>query len=168
MMQNGLRRIVIGIGNRDRGDDAAGYSVLELLRGTLPADVTLAGHDGDMAALISLLDGAQAAFLIDACTSGTLPGTVHRFDVTAAPLPQGIFSLSTHGLGLGEAVELARALGGLPPQCIVYAIEGGSFEMGAPLSPAVAAAAEAVAGKLRTELMGTNAPEGEDPCTKPR
>jgi hydrogenase maturation protease len=152
MMPDSCRRIVIGIGNRDRGDDAAGCSVVKLLRDTLPPDIELAEHDGDVSALISRLDGVAAAFLVDACTSGTPPGTVHRFNVAAAPLPQATFGLSTHGLGLAAAVELARAIGGLPPQCIVYAIEGSSFEMGAPLSPAVAAAAKDVAVRLRAEL----------------
>jgi hydrogenase maturation protease len=167
MMPDSCRRIVIGIGNRDRGDDAAGCSVVKLLRDTLPPDIELAEHYGDVSALISRLDGVAAAFLVDACASGTPAGTVHRFNVAAAPLPQAIFGLSTHGLGLAAAVELARAIGGLPPQCIVYAIEGSSFEMGAPLSPAVAAAAKDVAVRLRAELAGKSAPRREDQCTKP-
>ena len=60
----------------------------------------------------------------------------------ATPLPRGALGMSTHGFGLAEALELARALGQLPRRCIVYAIEGASFETGAPLSPEVAAAVD--------------------------
>ena len=49
-------------------------------------------------------------------------------------------------------MELARALAQLPPHCVVYAIEGASFETGAPLSQAVAAAVADVAARLRTEI----------------
>jgi hydrogenase maturation protease len=167
MRPDSARRIVIGIGNPDRGDDAAGPSVVKLLRGSLPAGIELSAYGGDVAALVSRLEGAEEAFLIDACASGAQPGTVRRFDVTAASLPHGVFGLSTHGLGLAEAIELARALGGLPPQCVVYAIEGGSFEMGAPLSSAVAAAAKEIAAQLRAELAGQSVPAKGDLCTKP-
>lgn len=77
---------------------------------------------------------------------------MHRFDAAASSLPFSAFSLSTHGLGLADALELSRALGALPPKCILYAIEGGRFEAGAPLSPAVAFATEDVARRLQTEL----------------
>jgi hydrogenase maturation protease len=148
------RRIVIGIGNPDRGDDAAGRSVLRLLRPMLPDDVALEEHDGEATSLLARFDCADAAFLIDACTSGGPVGAVYRFDAAATPLPAGAFGLSTHGFGLAEAIELARALGQLPPRCIVYAIEGGCFEIGTPLSPPVGAAVADVAGRVCAEIMG--------------
>lgn len=154
MTRVAIRRIVIGIGNPDRGDDAAGRRVARLLRRMLPDDVEVAEHDGEATTLLAWLDGAAAAFMIDACASGVPAGTVHRFDVSAAPLPQAAFGLSTHGFGLAEAVELARALGQLPMHCIVYAIEGESFEVGAPLSLPVVAAVADVARRLGAEIVG--------------
>jgi hydrogenase maturation protease len=154
------RRIVLGIGNPDRGDDAAGRAVARLLRSAPPDGFELVEQDGEATALLAQLDGAAAAFVVDACASGASPGTVRRFDVTTGPLPQAAFGLSTHGFGLAEAIELARALGQLPPCCVVYAIEGGCFEAGAPLSPPVAAAVVAVAERLRAEI-GADAEPGE-------
>jgi hydrogenase maturation protease len=55
-------------------------------------------------------------------------------------------------LGLPEAIELARALALAPRQLIVYAVEGGSFEGGTPLTPAVAAAARVVADRVAAEV----------------
>jgi hydrogenase maturation protease len=137
MSGDASRQLVIGIGNPDRGDDAAGRRVARLLRRMLRNEVEVAEHDGEATALLARLDCAAAAYLIDACASGAPAGTVHRFDAAAAPLPQAAFGLSTHGFGLSEAVELARSLGQLPRRCVVYAIEGQSFELGAPLSPPV-------------------------------
>lgn len=154
------RRIVLGIGNPNRGDDAVGRRVARLLRRMAPDDVEVAEHDGEAAALIARLDGAAAAYLVDACASGAPAGTVHRLDVGAAPLPQSLFGLSTHGFGLAEAVELARALGQLPPCCIVYAIEGESFDLGAPLSPPVSAAAAKVVRRLGSEIIADVKPGG--------
>jgi hydrogenase maturation protease len=147
------RTIVIGIGNPDRGDDAAGRAVIRRLRTVeLPAGVEIAELGGETTSLLALLERADGAVLVDACVSHLSPGTIHRFDVTAAPLPQAAFSLSTHGLGLAEAIELARALGQLPSPCVVYAIEAESVAPGEPLSPRVAAASRTVSERICGEL----------------
>jgi len=49
-------------------------------------------------------------------------------------------------------VELARALGRLPPRLIIYGIEGKSFEAGAGLSPEVQAAVEGVVERVLREV----------------
>jgi len=151
-----LRCIVLGIGNLDRGDDAAGRQVARRLREMLPEDIEVAELDGEATSLLTRLEGAAAAYLVDACASGAIAGTVHRFDVTTTPLPQAAFGLSTHGFGLPEAIELARALGQLPRRCVVYAIEGECFEVGARLSLPVAAAVADVARRLRAEIADNN------------
>jgi len=148
-------RIVIGIGNPDRGDDAAGRMVARLLRRSLPDGVDLAELAGEATALLARLDGAGTAWLIDASASGAPAGTVRRFDVGDGPLPAASFGLSSHGFGLAEATELARALGQLPPRCIVYAIEGACFDAGAPLSPPVSAAVADVAARVIAEIAGS-------------
>jgi hydrogenase maturation protease len=112
-------------------------------------------HSGEATALIACMEGAEQVFLIDACMSGALPGTIHRFDVSSAAMPAAALGFSTHGFGPAEAVELARALGLLPRRSVVYAIEGASFEAGAPLSPPVAAAVPEVVRRLRAEIART-------------
>jgi len=146
------RTLVIGIGNPERGDDAAGLAVAAWLAGRLPASVEILTHDGEAASLLTLLGQASAAYLVDACVSGAPAGTVRRFDVTTAPLPREPFSVSTHGLGLADAIELARALDQLPAPSVVYAIEGRTFEPGTPLSPVVGEAIARVGDRLRLEI----------------
>ena len=161
------RQIVLGIGNPERGDDAAGRKVARLLLQMAPDNVEVTEHDGEATALLARLDGAAAAYLIDACQSGAPAGTVYRFDVSAAALPQGLGGLSTHGFGLAEAVELARALGKLPARCIVYAIEGECFDLGAPLTPPASAAVAKVVQRLGSEIIDDMEPGRKPRCTKP-
>jgi len=149
------RCVVLGVGNPDRGDDAAGPIVARALRGRLPDGVAVIEGSGEATALIAHMDGAAAVFLIDACVSGAPPGTVHRVDASAAPVPERLRGLTTHGFGVAAAVELARAVGQLPPRCVIYAIEGAAFETGAALSPAVAAAAAEAARALCAEIGQT-------------
>jgi len=163
------RVVVLGIGNTARGDDGAGRQAARLLRPLLPGKVEVLELDGEATAILAGLENADAAYLIDACVSGsgaplgTLPppGTLHRIDAAEGALPHSRSDISTHGFGLAGAVELARVLGKLPPRCIVYAIEAESFEPGAPLSAAVAAAAVLAAERIKTEI------EAEEPCTTP-
>jgi hydrogenase maturation protease len=142
---------IIGIGHPDRGDDAVGRVVAACLGARALGGVTVLEHDGETAGLLEWLAGADTAILVDAAMSGQAAGTVQRFDVGSTPLPSGCF-LSTHGMGLAEAVELARVLGQLPRRCIVYAIEARGFDHGAALSPEVAAAVDEVVARLLEEV----------------
>ncbi|MGZ8715982.1 MAG: hydrogenase maturation protease [Gaiellaceae bacterium] len=144
---------IVCVGNRWRSDDAAGLEVAGRLRGTLPAGVELSEREGEPTALIDAWEGADALWLVDAVSSGAEAGTVHRLDASERELPAGLFRGSTHHVGLAEAVELARALGRLPRRTVVYGVEGGSFEVGDELTPAVAAAVGRVAEAVREEVV---------------
>jgi hydrogenase maturation protease len=145
---------VVGVGNALRGDDAVGLEVARLLDGTLPEGVRLVECEGEPVALLSSWEDCDAAIVVDATESGAEPGTVRRLEAHDGPLAPELQRASTHLLGVADAVELARALGRLPERTIVYGIEGGSFDTGAPLSHAVRSAAAAVAESIRRELSG--------------
>ena len=147
-------RLVIGVGNPDRGDDAVGRAVAARLKGRLPGDIEVLEETGEMTALLECLEEADEAWLVDASASGAAPGTIRRFDVAVAPLPNAVMAMSTHGFGMAEAIEMARAMGSLPATCIVFAVEGASFEAGESLSEPVAAAAPRVAEQIMAEIAG--------------
>jgi hydrogenase maturation protease len=155
--------VVLGIGNMERGDDGAGRSVARLVRHMLGERASVVELDGEATTILAALDGAAEAYIVDACVSKAPPGTVHRIDAAAAPLPQACSDLSTHGFGLAAAIELGRSLEQLPARLVVYAIEGESFEAGAALSPAVRDAVVLVADRIRSDIE-----EQGMPCTKPR
>ncbi len=145
------RIVTIGVGNAYRGDDAVGLLVGRRLRERLGDDVRCREEAGEGTALIEAWQNADAVILIDAVRSGATPGTIHRFDVVAQPLPESFRCYSTHAFGVAEAIELARALGQLPSRCIVYGIEGQNFGMGAALSAAVANAVDAAIEQICQE-----------------
>ncbi len=145
-------RLVLGIGNPDRGDDAVGRLIARSLRTQVPADVRVVEQDGEATALLPELQSAQRAWLIDAAQSGAPPGTIHRIDCSAANLAMPPGTVSSHGFGLVEAIALARALDVLPLQCIVYAVETTDFTAGAAPSPEVTQAVEEVAARILAEL----------------
>jgi hydrogenase maturation protease len=148
------RCVVVGVGNSYRDDDGVGLAVAERLHGIARGRVEVVTCEQEASRVIDAIEGCDAAVLVDASSSGSAPGTIHRFDASAEPVPARSFRSSTHAFGVGEAIELARALGKLPATVVVYGIEGERFAAGEGLSPAVSAAVE----------PAVNAVMGE-PCT---
>ncbi|MEJ2008688.1 MAG: hydrogenase maturation protease [Acidobacteriota bacterium] len=127
--------LVIGVGNRFRGDDAAGLLVVSLLRDMGLDSSLIIEHSGEGAALMETWKGADAVIMIDAVSSGGAPGTIHRLDPIRNPLPAQMFHGSTHAFSLPDAIEMARALDELPPRLLVFGIEGRNFQAGDEVSP---------------------------------
>ncbi|MDN3027840.1 hydrogenase maturation protease [Streptomyces sp. S.PB5] len=154
-MKSRGRIAVIGVGNEFRRDDGVGWAVLDRLRERpLPPEAELATCDGDPGRLIGLWAGARLAVVVDAAHAhpGT-PGRVHRLELDAGLLGRSS-ATSSHGLGLGEAVELARVLDLLPDHLVVYAVEGADSALGTGLSPAVADAVAPLVAAVEAEIAG--------------
>ena len=147
-----MSTLVVGVGNAMRGDDAVGLEVARLLEGTLSPTVSLRLCEGEPVALLDMWTGCERVVLVDAMVSGAEPGTVRTFDAVASPLPPELSGTSTHLLGVGEAIELARTLDRLPRRIDVFAIEAARLDAGEPLSAPVAAAAMVVATSIREAL----------------
>ncbi|GAA1510017.1 hydrogenase maturation protease [Sphaerisporangium rubeum] len=142
-------RVVIGVGGDSRGDDAAGLEVVRLLRGRLPPSVALTESPGDPMHLVTTWRGARLAIVVDAVSSGAVPGTVHH---DARPGPAPAWRASSHALGLADAIALGEALGSLPDELVVFGVEGGDFGVDAPVTPPVRAAIRATAEAVRRRL----------------
>ncbi len=143
--------VVIGLGNQLRNDDGAGLEVARRLKLTLPHGRVITECD-DPLAIIAAWENAHTAVVLDALRSNSPPGSIHRFEANEHPLPRHFARCSSHGQGLPDAVELARALGLLPRRLIVYAIEGQDFGKGSDLSPAVAVATNETVARVANEL----------------
>jgi hydrogenase maturation protease len=163
-----VTHVVIGVGNAYRRDDGVGLAVAARLGGRVPAGVEVLGCELEPSRLIDAWQGADTALVVDAVRSGAEPGTLHRVDAGAGPVPASVFrSSSTHAFGVGEAVELARALGTLPGRLVLYGIEGAEFVAGEGLTAEVQAAVEPAAQAVLEELEQLRRDE-EEPCTSER
>lgn len=144
--------LVIGLGNRLRGDDAAGPELARLVAGRRP-EATVVEHEGEPTGLIEIWDRAPLAIVADAIAPAGNPGRIERAIGGSAPLAfRTATPASTHALDLAGAIELAASLGRLPARLVIYGIEGERFDLGAPLSPRVTAALWSLAGRVLGEL----------------
>lgn len=142
--------LVAGIGNIFNGDDAFGVEVVRRLsRRMLPdgvkvIDFGIRGIDLTYA----LLDGYEAAVLVDAAQRGEPPGTVSVIEpgpLADEPSPEDLM-LSPHELDPAKVLRLVAALGGNCRRLLLVACEPLTFGgedglMG--LSPPVAASVDA-------------------------
>jgi hydrogenase maturation protease len=141
---------VIGLGQPAAGDDGVGLEVVtHLRRRGLPAGVELLTVPEPSALIPLLLAGTAAVVLVDAVLAEP-PGRVLDLTVEAlarrAPRP-----VSSHGLDLGGAVELARALGGgeVSGRIMVVAVSiARPRRLCFDLSPEVAAAVPVAAARV--------------------
>ncbi|HEX8977014.1 MAG TPA: hydrogenase maturation protease [Solirubrobacteraceae bacterium] len=144
---------VIGLGNPLRGDDGAGLLVAQELAGLArPGHVAVEAYEGEGVGLLSLWEGADAVWLLDALHGDGPAGVIRRFDAGARPLPVSTRSASTHATTVADGIELARALGRLPRRIVLYGIEGEAFGTGEPMSVAVREAVPKVVRTVRAEV----------------
>jgi hydrogenase maturation protease len=133
-----MTRRLIGIGNPDRGDDAAGWLVAGSVSSWVVDQRTAGSFD-----LLDLWDRDDEVVIVDAMRSGAAPGTVHIFDVTAEALPVGAFA-STHAFGPAAVIELARTMDRLPQSLVVIGIEVADTSHGKDMTPEVSRAVDKV------------------------
>lgn len=137
-----MTRRLIGFGAPDRGDDIAGWSVVDAVT-SLQAE----RHSSGSFELVTSWGDDDDVVIVDAMRSGAVPGTIRRFDAVLDPLPIGTFR-SSHAFGPAAIVELARSLDKLPRTLVVYGIEIGTVDHGAPVTQEVSEAIDIVVREL--------------------
>lgn len=166
IMNARARTVVVGVGNEFRRDDGVGWAVVALLRERARhradgpgSEVEFTVSDGDPARLIDMWRGADLCVVVDAAHAHPgCPGRVHRLELRkGTPAPAA--SASTHGMGLGEAVELSRALDTLPARLVVFAVEGEDTSMGTGLSTPVRNAVTPLAECVEREIGAAPSPD---------
>jgi hydrogenase maturation protease len=135
---------IIGCGHPERGDDAVGLLVVQ---GLHDSGVEAEAANGEASELMEAWGSEDDVVVIDAVITGAPCGTIQTWDAASLALLHTV-STSTHGLGLAEAIQLARALGRLPKRLRVFGIEGRDFSLGAEMSREVEQAARDVIRRI--------------------
>jgi hydrogenase 3 maturation protease len=138
--------VVIGVGNRMRGDDAVGCMVIDELAGFDLAATIDAGNapENYIQPVTQLAPGR--VLVVDACDLGARPGEFRLLDRRAIEdLSYGL--LSTHTLPLTLTIEMLVQETGAEVQLL--GIQPGRIEFGQGLSEEVAQALPAVVRFVR-------------------
>jgi hydrogenase maturation protease len=147
---------VIGCGNSNRSDDGVGPAVVRGLveRGIDNRGVKLLDAGTDGMAVMFAARGCTTLIVIDACRSGSDPGTV--FELPGAEVERDhVPSLNLHDFRWDHALAAGRRIFGaaFPSDVTVFLIEAASIDFGFDLSPPVAAAVAKVVDRIARRLL---------------
>jgi hydrogenase maturation protease len=148
---------VIACGNPTRSDDGVGAEVLRQLAAsgcdTDPGRVKLLDAGTDGVAVIFAARGCRQLIVVDACASGSEPGTV--FELPGKELADDpACPLGTHDFRWEDAIAAGRRIFGdeFPADVTVFLIEAQSLDFGVGLTLTVSAAAAKVADRIAERL----------------
>lgn len=117
-----LRTRVIGVGQSLAGDDGVGPAVIERLRARIPEGVELR-LAAEPSELVELLAYPGPVVVVDAVLDPGSAGSVRALEIEQFACAPAV-SLSSHGLGVAQAIELGRTLypGEFTPRLVILAI----------------------------------------------
>ena len=116
------RLLIVGCGNPAAGDDSAGIEIVRRLSELEDCGCDLRVETSPGLELLEIFSLADVIVFVDAVTSGGLPGTIYLASLPSKDVqPRALGSLSSHGWGLVETLQLARAMGRNIPQLFLWA-----------------------------------------------
>jgi hydrogenase maturation protease len=149
----GASTLVVGLGNTLRADDGVGARVAQaLIEEALPGDVEVVEGGTLGLDLVNLMEGRRRVILVDAAEMGRPPGEFVRFGLDRVSLLGEDQYVSVHAAGLRDALLLARVLGVLPEEIVIFGVQPASLEWRETLSPAVEARLPHLIASVLAEL----------------
>ncbi len=147
------RLALIGVGNRLRGDDGAGPALVDLLRGRHAAFLIDAGDVPEDYYSVVERATPQVVVIADAVDMGARPGDIAMLEIeqlAGAPM-------TTHNTGIATFAQALKM--SLAADVFVLAIQPAGTALGAPISDPVLATLEYLA-----ELIGGTNGSPTDEC----
>ena len=129
--------LILGVGNVLRQDDGVGSKVIAILQQENLSHVDL--MDGGISDSLTLLDkisNYQQVIIIDALNMNAKPGTSKSFTPQEAIINIQSDTLSTHGFGLAELINLMQQLE-IKTQLHIIGIQPQNIAFGEELTPII-------------------------------
>lgn len=147
---------VFGLGNPIMGDDGLGPLVAQRLEAEyeFPDDVVVADLGMPGPDLASRVCGMRRVIVVDTILAAGSPGELRILDRDAILASDDAGPrVSRHEPGLGDALRIADLFGDPPDEVMLIGIIPGRMDLGAPFSPAIAAAEDRVIGAVLAALQ---------------
>ncbi|MBT3339128.1 MAG: hydrogenase maturation protease [Anaerolineae bacterium] len=152
-----MKKIIIGIGQKLRGDDAVGPEVVRAWEKQHPESakrvrVEISQLPG--LELLGLFGDADIAILVDAVQSGAEPGTVHITGLDQV-ISFEAGSGSVHGFGVAETLALGKQVDpdAIPDEVIIIGIESEQIGLGEDISAGVRASIPEAVRKIEAIIQ---------------
>jgi hydrogenase maturation protease len=135
------KNILMALGNPLLSDEGVGVHILGEIEKHIPPPrpFDLLDSGNSSMRVLHNLKGHEKAVFVDCALMGVKPGEMKRFLPEEAFSAKQIQGFSLHEGDLMKTLELAKMLGDLPEQVVIFGIQPASLEPGEKLSPALAA-----------------------------
>jgi hydrogenase maturation protease len=148
-----MGEIVIACVGSPYGADRLGHAVADILRRhpalqTFPEGmIRIEACDRPQLNLLAHIEGAQLAIIVDAMQCEKPPG--HLMWLNVDQLATGAERLSSHAVGVAEALALGRALNMLPPRLLMVGLSIGESLQWKPKPEDLAKLADNIINKVK-------------------
>ena len=146
--------LIVGLGS-PYGDDKIGWVACEQLKmdiGHLPT-VDFVTCDRSGLEWLTKMSHAGQVLFIDAMRSGEKPGTVRKIDLNTDQWTGYPVKLSSHGINIMEAIDVAKSLGELPDNISVWGVEMEQCTYENGLSESVKTALPTLLANIKAEIL---------------
>ncbi len=152
MQLNSGATVVLGMGNLIHSDDGVGVHAVQRLQTDrrVPANVLLLDGGTLGLALLNRVSGVRCLLVIDAVDTGSPAGTRVRMEGKELRGMPG--SGSVHQLGFADLLAALSITGQEPEELVVLGVQPASTDVGALLSPPVAAILDEVIEAAMAQL----------------
>lgn len=158
--------VVIGCGNANRTDDAAGLEVVRLLAGSEAlrqrTDVRLLDAGTDGMAVMFAARGCTTLIVVDACSTGAGPGAIFKVPGASA---ESRFepSFNLHDFRWDHALHAGRQIfrDSFPGDVTAYLIEAQNLDLGRGLTESVRRSVSLVAERIEACIRSMPESSGE-------
>jgi len=117
--------VVIGLGNPMMSDEGIGVAVVARLQqcADLPVDVEIIDLGTGGLSVLHEISGRRKVVFVDCAYMDASPATMRRFTPDEVVSTKLQIRLSLHEGDLLQTLELAKQLGELPPEIVIYGVE---------------------------------------------
>lgn len=141
--------LILGIGNKFRGDDGAGVAAAEKICEFCIEKFDVMILDGEGTEIMEAWKDYQNVIIIDAVQVNGSAGKIYELNANEENLHSDFFNYSSHAFGLAEAINVSKVMNKLPKFLIVYGIEGMHFNFDTKLSPKIEKAVNKTAAMIK-------------------
>jgi hydrogenase maturation protease len=147
-------KALLCLANPNRGDDAFAWIVADQLISEGEALFSVIKSSGDITDLLDIFSSHRKVIVLDAMETDDLV-PLKKWDAKKQSLPASLSGTSSHVLGVGQAIELSRALDKIPDELIVVGVKGVNFQMGEELSSGMRSMIPEVIAYIRQEFAAS-------------
>lgn len=129
-----MKPLIVGVGNKSRGDDAIGLLAVDWLKATHPDLAVYKSVSGDLTTVLDHWCDTDLVIFIDAVKGGIEPGSLVVVEGEELPDMDSSQLTTSHGFSVADVVRMGQILECIPESIELIGVAGNDWEINSPMS----------------------------------